>query len=113
MLANTPAILATLAISSMLVTAAPPACLLAAVKYVIPTKATSDGLLLTLISTEPDPTDLQTICGDDAGKINQQIQGTCGGQQEAAIGAFSSICSSAGMSAGESHRIGQELLDSH
>ncbi|MCJ1361587.1 hypothetical protein MMC16_000687 [Acarospora aff. strigata] len=67
------------AVSTRLAVAAvPPACLLAAV------------------NTQPNPADLNTICGSDASKVQGQISKLCGSNTDAAMSAFSSTCSAAG-----------------
>ncbi|MCJ1244393.1 hypothetical protein MMC30_001591 [Trapelia coarctata] len=76
--AKTTILLALLAASSKLVAAGPPACLLAA------------------INTEPNPADLQAICGDGASKVESQIASLCGSNTDAAMQAFVSSCSAAG-----------------
>ncbi|MCJ1350927.1 MAG: hypothetical protein MMC33_000909 [Icmadophila ericetorum] len=52
--------------------------------------------LLGAINTEPDPTDYGTVCGQDASKVESQIQSLCGNNVGAAMTAFSSICAAAG-----------------
>jgi len=93
--AKTTILLALLAVSSKLVAAGPPACLLAAIKY---------DLCLALKweeangcgSTESNPEDLQTICGDDASKVMNQIASLCGSNKDTAMQAFVDTCSAAG-----------------
>ena len=57
-------------------------------------------LLTTYPSTEPDPTDYNTVCGKDASKVESQIQNLCGNNVGAAMTAFSSICAAAGKTVG-------------
>jgi len=47
-------------------------------------------------STESDPSNLQTICGDDVSKVESQIVSLCGSNTDAAMKAFVSTCSAAG-----------------
>lgn len=47
-------------------------------------------------STQKNPADLGTICGDDASKVQQVIASVCGSNADAAQAAFSSTCAGAG-----------------
>lgn len=88
-------LLALLAGALSLVAAGPPACLLAAIKYDHAQRQKwwkADGYG----STEPDPSDLQNICGDDASKVESQIVSLCASNADAAMKAFASTCSAAG-----------------
>lgn len=67
-----------LALTRVAVGALPPAC------------------LLDVVGGQPSPSDLNTICGSNASKIQSQISSTCKGNAQAALSAFSSTCSSAG-----------------
>ncbi len=47
-------------------------------------------------STEKDPSDLDTICGDNASQVQEAIASICGNNADAAQSAFSSTCAGAG-----------------
>lgn len=89
------------------VLAVPPACMLNAVKYVlIPLQAFPSFTsventrelynVLTVYSKEPNPAAMDTICGKKADKVMDKIHDSCGGQEKAALKAFSSACKDAG-----------------
>jgi len=47
-------------------------------------------------STEANPSDLATVCGVDASKVEAQITKLCGNNADAAMTAFTSVCKAAG-----------------
>ena len=78
-------LLSILSFSATSVLATPPACLIAAVNI------------------ENNPSDLNTVCGSDAKKLQSAIQAKCSGgsMQSMAQSAFIATCSAAGKSVGE------------
>ena len=77
-----------LALSSSIIAATPPACLLAAVNI------------------EQNPSDLSVVCGKDATKVQSAIASMCTGSNVAqAQSAFVSTCSGAGVSVGMSSAV--------
>lgn len=76
-------LLSLLALSSSVIAATPPACLLAAV------------------NTEQSPGDLSAVCGSEASKVQSAIASICTGSNvSAAQSAFIATCSGAGTSVG-------------
>jgi hypothetical protein len=74
-----------LALSSSIIAATPPACLLAAV------------------NTEQSPGDLSVVCGKDATKVQSAIASLCSGSAVTpAQNAFIATCSGAGVQVGTS-----------
>ena len=51
-------------------------------------------------STQPNPADLNTICGVDASKVISQIKSLCGSNIDAAMTSFADTCNSAGKAIG-------------
>ncbi|KAL6251488.1 hypothetical protein RBB50_001697 [Rhinocladiella similis] len=61
--------------------------------------ATPPGCLLSAVNTQDNPTDLSSICGDDATDVQSAINSLCSGSNKsAAQSAFIATCSSAGSS---------------
>jgi len=77
MLSKTTFVLALFAVSKLAM-ATPPACLLAAV------------------NEQPDPSDLQSICGSKAGDVKSFLSDNCGSFTSEAMSAFKETCSEAG-----------------
>lgn len=87
--------LALFVISAQLTIAAPPACLLAAVKYAGPLSCYVDGSNCFL-STQPKPADLDALCGKDSSEVQDQIRNLCDNYVEAALDAYRSTCKAVG-----------------
>ena len=82
------------------VLATPPACLLAAVKYVRRSFFQLQSALILDCSTQENPADLGTICGDEASNVQEVIATICDDNADAAQSAFSSTCAGAGKTVG-------------
>lgn len=76
--------------------------------------ATPPGCLLSAVNTQDNPTDLSSICGDDATDVQSAINSLCSGSNKsAAQSAFIATCSSAGSSVGTSLSFAQVFVNSH
>ncbi|KIW13733.1 hypothetical protein PV08_08924 [Exophiala spinifera] len=62
--------------------------------------ATPPGCLLSAVNTQDNPTDLSSICGDEATEVQSAINSLCSGStnKSAAQSAFIATCSAAGSS---------------
>jgi len=60
--------------------------------------ATPPACLLAAVNTEPNPANLDTVCGSDAQKVQQAIFSKCGSNNDVAQSDFVATCSSAGKS---------------
>lgn len=78
MYARSTVVLALVAIAARLAVALPPACLLGAV------------------NSQPNPADLESICGDKASEVQSQIEDLCGNDVDVALDEFDKTCESAG-----------------
>ena len=56
--------------------------------------------LLHAVNTQDEPSDLDAVCGDEAGDVQEAIASLCGDSESAAQSAFIATCSSAGHSVG-------------
>jgi hypothetical protein len=62
---------------------------------------TPPACLLNAVNTQDDPSDLSSVCGDDAIDVQEAIASMCNGNAvSAAQSAFISTCSVAGSSVG-------------
>jgi len=76
------ALLPLLALAVRVIAGSPPACLLSAV------------------NTQDDPSDLSSVCGNEATDVQQAIASLCGDNQSVAQSDFIATCSAAGSSVG-------------
>ena len=81
--------------SAQLAVAAPPACLLAAVKCEFQFQSGWNDCLHPH-STESNPANLPLLCGADSSKVQTQIKKLCGANTNAALTSYKETCGSVG-----------------
>jgi hypothetical protein len=73
--------------------ATPPACLIAALGYVMCAKGREESSLLTIRSAQSNPSDLKSLCGTLEQQVAGNITEKCSGDAESsAMSVFSATC---------------------